>query len=353
MMKKTIKVRGTDERTSLVEFLVDKRVRYLEYLREIHSEEGALWMNTVYLNRAIVCAHFGVDESCLYHGGRAPDETTIHVRVERETAGASVETMPFVLGDLPVAGRAHAGPEWQGRYLNLYAALGTALSDLLVVPMGGEELIESVYGLLLELEVFFSSGTASKAIAQRNLKSFRQHISSALSDTLNVAQSPTEVARSGLPAPNSTAGAADAEGQGPTKYVFFSPLLLNYTAAPPSYDTVVPALCSVLLYLYRRLCDYELTASEESVRRILSIDKRIQKCVIERLTKEIQKVARFRTLRETFLLSPKGIMVGAAGDTDTFIADLMQAYARAEEAPKDAESAAGGDDMDSDDGEDF
>ena len=60
MLKKTLKVKGVEGRTALTEFAVNKRVKFLEYLTELHSEEGALWMNTVQLNLADIGRQIGL-----------------------------------------------------------------------------------------------------------------------------------------------------------------------------------------------------------------------------------------------------------------------------------------------------
>ncbi|CAM41408.1 conserved hypothetical protein [Leishmania braziliensis MHOM/BR/75/M2904] len=323
MLKKVLKIKGVEGRTALVEFAVNKRVKYLEYLKELHSEEGSLWMNTVHLDLYEIGKYFNVADACLPadRGGvskagliRLPAEKPVAVAASttgarpslssNASADPNVAEADFItvsIANAPAAiqQRSSSAEDWARYYLPCYVALAISLSEILLVPIGGEEFVECFYGLLLELEVAYASGAASKALAQRNLRQFRQHVSRGLKSLL---QTSTDAeARDGVPTLPVTTTSSDLDAQ--VKYIFLNQRHLEYTAASPSYDAVIPALCSVLMFAYRKLCDYELMREEECVRRILSIDKRLERLFFAHVSHEVDKIANHKLLREAYLLS--------------------------------------------------
>ncbi|KPI85341.1 hypothetical protein ABL78_5596 [Leptomonas seymouri] len=359
MLKKALKVKGVEGRTALVEFTVNKRVKFLEYLMELHSEEGALWMNTVHLNLSEIGRYFNVAEACLppdrpeyreagivrlpaeRRAARAlssvgaasspgssagehsplPDAAAAVVAPASAGTGGSADdsSSDFLLisvANAPAAIQQRSGSasDWARTYLPCYAALAVSLSEVLLIPISGEDFVECFYGLLMELEVAYAGGPATKALAQRNVKSFRQHLSPNLKSLLEAATA-AEVGdaapfSSAAPAATST---APADIDALVKYLFLTPGHLEYAAASPSYDAIIPALCSVLMFAYRKLCDYEIMKDEECVRRALSVDKRLERLFFTHITHELDKVARYKLLREAYILSTGALFAELGG----------------------------------------
>jgi hypothetical protein len=387
MLKKALKIKGVEGRTALTEFAVNKRVKFLEYLTELHSEEGALWMNTVQLNLSDIGRYFNIAEACL-----PPDRPeyskagVIQLPVERSagassrnasigeqgplpesasatpiyttsaTASAPVPTpsysctssdyLSISIANAPAAIQQRSGTasDWTRYYLPCYAALAISLSEILLIPIGGDDFVECFYGLLVELEVAYAGGPASKALAQRNLRYFRQHLSPSLKALLQTAMD-AEVSEA-PPSSPAAAAASSADIDAQIKYLFLSQRHLEYTAASPSYDAVIPALCSVLMFAYRKLCDYELMKDEECVKRILSIDKRLERLFFKHITHELDKIANYKLLREAYILSPgalfaelngvgRGGSAGSLGEVNDFVSDLLnhQQQRRSESSP--------------------
>ncbi|KAG5488154.1 hypothetical protein LSCM4_08131 [Leishmania orientalis] len=357
MLKKVLKIKGVEGRTALVEFAVNKRVKYLEYLKELHSEEGALWMNTVHLDLHEIGKYFNIDDACLpTDRDSGSKEGLIHLPAElpvemaatatgalasssshasAESGGAGVGFITVSIANAPAAiqQRSSSAADWARYYLPCYAALAISLSEILLIPIGGEEFVECFYGVLLELEVAYATGAASKALAQRNLRQFRQRVSAGLKSLL---QTSTDVeARDATP--TSPLATPSSEHDVQIKYLFLDQRHLEYTAASPSYDAVIPALCSVLMFAYRKLCDYELMREEECVRRILSIDKRLERLFFGHVSHELDKIANHKLLREAYILSPGALfadLVQASGPSGAcspvainggadFVADLL------------------------------
>ncbi|KAG5487909.1 hypothetical protein LSCM1_08224 [Leishmania martiniquensis] len=322
MLKRVLKIKGLEGRTALVEFTVNKRVKYLEYLKELHSEEGTLWMNTVHLNLHEIGKYFNIADACLPmdHDG-VSKERLIHLPAElpvamagatgplapsssnalAELSGREADFITVSIANAPAAiqQRSSSAMEWARYYLPCYAALAISLSEILLIPIGGDEFVECFYGLLLELEAAYATGTASKALAQRNLRQFRQHVSSGLKSLLQTSTD-TEAPNATLTSPLVTPS-SDHDAQ--IKYIFLDQRHLEYAAATPSYDAVIPALCSILMFAYRKLCDYELIREDECVRRILSIDKRIERIFFAHVNHELDKIANYKLLREAYILS--------------------------------------------------
>ncbi|GET85440.1 hypothetical protein, conserved [Leishmania tarentolae] len=337
MLKKVLKIKGVEGRTALVEFAVNKRVKFLEYLKELHSEEGSLWMNTVHLDIHEIGKYFNIDDACLPTDRDGTSrEGLIQLRAEpevRTTANAtatltssssSVVAEPGAPGNdfinvfianapAAIRQRSSSAADWARYYLPCYAALAISLSEILVIPISGDAFVECFYGLLLETEVAYAGGAASKALAQLSLRQFRQHVSPGLKSFL---QTSTD-AETPVSTPVSPVAATSSDLDAQIKYVFLSEQHLEYTTAPPSYDAVIPALCSVLMCAYRKLCDYELLRDEECVRRILSIDKRLERLFFAHVNHEVGKIAKQKLLREAYLLS-----------TGALFADLVDASGR-------------------------
>lgn len=52
---------------------------------------------------------------------------------------------------------------------------------------------------------------------------------------------------------------------------------LCYSHITCSHDMLIPALCELLIFVYRRMCDYEVMNDTTMVKRIVSCDKKIIK----------------------------------------------------------------------------
>ncbi|KAG5512089.1 hypothetical protein JKF63_07553 [Porcisia hertigi] len=362
MLKKALKIKGVEGRTALVEFVVNKRVKYLEYLKELHTEEGTLWMNTVHLNLHEIGKYFNIPNACLPASGDAVSrDELLHLPAEKPVGASANEGIatpsgnggrsagPNATGDdfitvsiahapAAIQQRSSSAVEWARCFLPCYAALAISLSDILLLPIGGEDFLECFAGLLLELEAAYALGAARKALTQRSLRQFRQHVSPALKALLQTSAD-AEVGDAPLSSsPASTSPDLDAH----IKYLFLNHRHIEYTVACPSYDALIPALCSVLMFAYRKLCDYELMKSEKSVSRILSIDKRLKRIFFSRVSHEIDKIAKHKLLREAYVLSPDALfsdLVGVAGRGSAvsrvvtesganFVADLLNEQQR-------------------------
>lgn len=405
-MKRTTRI-PVEERTALIEFLVAKRVKYLQYLRDIHSDEGGLWMNTVYVNRSYLGKYFGVPGDCLLPGGGvgsagdgsavvAESETAGFVRIPLDTAhpfgGAPTAVSAAATGGTPTLsaedehtyvpldklphpasiGRDSSINEWHRRFLPGYTAFAMALSDLLLMPVSGEEFLECFYHVLLEVEVALSGGIATKALAQRSLKTLRQHLSPAMTAALSAASEESGSGSGGggaggggggdagctsplaaVESPTSSlagtpfgaSAAANSTSSDQLKLVFVQSPHLSFTGGTPSYDVVMPALFSTMIFAYRRLCDYELTNREDCVKRILSIDKRIERILFARLGKELEKAAKLKLIREAYVLSSRGLFSEIAGGEAAvdFINDIIAAAAQHSESQK-AKASSGSSD---------
>ncbi|CAC9437812.1 conserved hypothetical protein [Leishmania infantum JPCM5] len=373
MLKKVLKIKGVESRTALVEFAVNKRVKYLEYLKELHSEEGTLWMNTVHLDLHEIGKYFNIADACLpTDRDGVSKEGLIQLPAEKPVAVATSATgalasssssasaepgatgADFInvsIANAPAAirQRSSSAADWARYYLPCYAALAISLSEILVIPIGGEEFVECFYGLLLELEVAYASGAASKALAQRNLRQFRQHVSPGLKSLLQTSTDAETL--DATPAFPVVTTSSDLDAQ--IKYLFLNQRHLEYMAASPSYDAVIPALCSVLMLAYRKLCDYELMREDECVRRILSIDKRLERLFFAHVSHEVGKIAKQKLLREAYILSTGALFAdlvdasgrsGASGASGIdggadFVADLLiqQQQRRGSSSPTTAE----------------
>lgn len=330
MLRKSFKVKTHDGRTDMIEFLVNKRVKFLEFLLDLHSEDGALWMNAIHMNRESIGSYFGISSDCLQSAERqTPGIACIPLDCTYDTAAVSTDAYTYVsLDKLPRTNT--AASEWQKRLLLLYTAVAMSTADLLQVPISGDEFIESLYDLLLEADVAFASGAASKTLAQHNLRSCRQHMSDALSNALSgtSGEDPEASPLLSRSPESSTEKHADPSQ---SKFFFLQTEPHNYTAAPPSYDAVLPAFCSVLIIAYRKLCDLELTRQEECVKRIFSIDRRIQKMFIHPVGKALGKAAHLKFVREAYILSTNGLFseLGAEADEANFINDIIAAQVEA------------------------
>ncbi|RNF14552.1 uncharacterized protein Tco025E_05860 [Trypanosoma conorhini] len=337
-MPKSLKVRDAASRLALVEFLVDKRVRFLEYLRSLHQDE-VLWMGTVRLTRADVVRCFRGraerhGESCAAEYRLPATDATATQQATTRSSSSSAEdhAEDVVVSVGPIAGVPHTvDAAWLSTRMPCYVCLAMSLADILHVPLSVSEFVDRVYAMLLEVAVMFGAGTTAKALARRNLRSYRQQ---------QLQQQPaflTDGASSFVAGNNHNSSNASTSGGGllgamggvggglfllgasdadtPVKYFYLNLEHRAYmTPAEARYEEVVVPLCSLLTLTYRRLGDYEVANSEETVKRVLSIDRRLQHVFFSAISKELGKIARGKLLQQTLLLSTSGLF-GSLGST--------------------------------------
>lgn len=287
-IKKTYKVKGARERTTLIEFMVTKRTKFLEYLKELHTVNGAFWMNVIQLNIFDLSEHFKVSENCLrfkfFHDSNIPGSDE---RLNCSNSLTSEEN-----------GFSHdngkSSETWSSRYLPLLSLLSMSLSDILSAPLTGDQFVDCVYGVLLELEVAFAGGSATRAMALHNLNTFRETFS----------------CKVGVVSGNLTEEKLEFK----SKYIMMRKESDSYIPSPVSYDAIISPLCTILSFTYQKLCDYDQIHNFEIAKRVISIDKRLEKMFFSRITEEIEKIAHKKLLRESLLLSTEGLFTGFGED---------------------------------------
>ncbi|RNF01209.1 hypothetical protein TraAM80_07147 [Trypanosoma rangeli] len=365
-MPKSLKVNNVASRIALVEFLVDKRVRFLEYLSSLHRGE-ALWMGTVRLTRADVL-HCFRDHSNRHKEGYTT--TTYQLPSAQGTAMSPPSSSSSLLftndkcvGDLvvsvgPIPGVPHTvDAAWLSTRMPCYVCLAMSLADILHIPLSVCEFVDCVYAMLLEMAVRFGSGATARAFARRNLRSYRQRqqlrqhtalttdSASALGAGINHSTSNSSTSSGGgglLGAMGSAGGgwflfgASDADA--PVKYLYLN--LEHHAYTTPEevrYEEVIDPLLSLLTLTYRRLRDHGVANNEESVKRVLSIDRRLQDIFFSPISKELGKIARGKLLLQTSLLSPSGLFANLGSTTCNntlgLLRDLLGPAAGAVTAP--------------------
>lgn len=340
-MPELLRVKGVHAKTCLVEHLVEKRVRTLEYLRLLHTREDVLWMNTIRLGKTDICSYFGVDRTVSDPRGTQQQASKIvikHVRTEsmgsaaassHHVAGCSFGASPPPLAGLQApdttvsfqTGSFHtsttASPGWLDEYLPIFFALGTGLSDLLLVPLSGSSFVDSVFQLLLELDVIFASGSAARVLAGRALKNHRW------------ARAQSAQRQGGVDNTGGSGSSGSAAPSSPADDIIVSAKphlidehLLSLAPSPPSYDLLVPSLCTTLVFVYRRMCDFDATEDTDTVKQILHVDRRLKKLVIGNLSKELQKLAKARMVQQALVLTDHILGAFSQAD-DTLVTALM------------------------------
>ncbi|ORC85012.1 uncharacterized protein TM35_000391860 [Trypanosoma theileri] len=349
-MRKGFKVKNDAVRVALIELLVEKRVRFLEYLSELHRDE-VLWMGTVRLTRQDVVKYFsgnnnsgghrGENNSVVYRLPTAPPVTEEALLTKEEVNTEDIMVKVKSIPGLPQT----VGSSWLSAHIPCYLCLALSLADILRVELSRRKFIECLYALLLEMDVRFAGGTAAKAIAQLNLRNYRQqqqqmHLVESLSslgaNNSGNASSTSSVSFAGggggssSSNNNSSSGAFlhgvwDAENQ--VKYYYLNLEHLAYMKATDvRYEDLFIPLCSHLILAYKRFSDYDMTNSEESAKRVLSIDRRLQQLFFTVISKELEKIARGKLLQQTLLLSTDGLFAGLGGtrgNAQSLLQDLL------------------------------
>ncbi|CCW62896.1 unnamed protein product [Phytomonas sp. EM1] len=233
----------------------DKRLKLLTYLLELHSEEGALWMNTIRLNRASLARRF----------------------TPSQEAG------------------------WQPRYLPSFAAFTAGLAGLLSTAGSVQGLLDRVEGLLSELRLALTGRREeeNEGVERDDLSSTRLFIATVSSaegggrgggGRSDASDSPLTFEVNPIAAPGAFNGSLAASSLKVGE--------LNPAMGTLSYIEIIPELCSTLMMLYKRICDFSLGSEEAELRRVILMDKCIQKMVLKRLMRELQNVARHKLEEE-------------------------------------------------------
>jgi hypothetical protein len=324
-MPEALRVKGVSAKTGLIEHLVEKRVRTLEYYRLLHTREDVLWMNTVRLGKSDICSYFGVDPSVSDPRGTQQKASRIRIRhVRTESMGSAATSnanhAASSVGDMHMTpdttihlertGMATTvAQSWLDENLPALFAAGSALAELLLVPLSGGDFVDAVYQVFLELDVVFASGSTARVLAGRTLKNHRwaraqaaQRLAAAEGNP-NAASSPDEAVVSAKPH-------------------YLDEVLMSLTPSPPSYDLLIPSLCSTLIFVYRRMCDFDATEDTDCVKQILVVDRRIKRLVIGNLSKELQKLAKVRMVQQALVLTDHILGAFSQAD-DSLVAALM------------------------------
>jgi hypothetical protein len=207
--------------------------------------------------------------------------------------------------------------EWLREYLPKFMALAVSLSDLLAVPMSGEDFVNSLYELLLEMDVWFSTGSAARVLAGRTLKNHRWARSQS---TGRSGASETATAATG-DRPGGTEVTSSGSSLVSAKPHFLNEYVLSQTIRVPSYDLVVPSLCTTVIFAYRRMCDFDSTEQTENVRLILQTDRRLKKLFFGNLSKEISVLARMRTVQQAYVITDH--LFGAFSHADDHLVEEL------------------------------
>lgn len=319
-MPEALRVKGVSAKTGLIEHLVEKRVRTLEYYRLLHTREDVLWMNTIRLGKSDICSYFGVDPSVSDPRGTQQRASRIRIRHVRTESMGSTATSHNNAGDMFMTpdttvhlhrtGMATTvAQSWLDDNLPVLFAVGAALAELLLVPLSGIDFVDAVYQVFLESDVVFASGSTARVLAGRTLKNHRWARAQAAQRLAAAEGSPT--------------GAyANDDAVISAKPHFIDEVLLSLVPSPPSYDLLVPSLCSTLIFVYRRMCDFDATEDTDCVKQILLVDRRIKRLVIGNLSKELQRLAKVRMVQQALVLTDHILGAFSQAD-DTLVTALM------------------------------
>jgi hypothetical protein len=304
-------------------------------------------MNTVRMGKTDIGRYFAVEDDVLDpHGRLRASKNKVTIRHQRTASqqgsgGASasaaaaaatttVETnvsVPLRAMDDIVQG---ASPQWLSENLPKFFTLGLALADLLLIPLGGSEFVDYFYQLILEMDVAYATGSTARVLATRALKNHRALVPS-YSDSMDGASA------GGGQQDGSAAAAAAASGSSKLCIVSESHLHPPFV---PSYDTVVPALCTTLVFAYRKMCDYDAVENEDVVKMIVLVDRRIKSLFFGAISKELGKLGQAKLLQQAALLSDS-IFAAFSNADASLINELLKMRSESMAAAAVASSTAG------------
>lgn len=261
-------MRDRAARNRLLDFLVSKRAKCLDYLRQLHTTGGCLWLGCVRLTRQDLALYFRCEE-----GGASGLDPPSAMSAAWLSAGGgasspAASTQAAAASPAVVSATIEASAAWTAVHGRLWFVLGASLARLLGCPVGGAAFAEALHELLLEWEHFSASGSAARALAARHLRKDREE--------------------RGLPRFD------DVDGHRPYAFLVTEPVL----GFEPSYEALVPALCTTCIFVYRKLCDYEAAERESTFRRVLSADRKLKRGFFGLLSKELSRLAMFKVRRQ-------------------------------------------------------
>ncbi|CCD16534.1 unnamed protein product [Trypanosoma congolense IL3000] len=372
-MPKVFRVCNDITRLALVDFLVDKRTRFLEHLREL-SSGGSLWMGTVQITKEDVVQYFGTNgtsssnsrgddagylnckcEALMPSGAvryripssRAPELRPTSSCAQSATNETEAETSEVVVTVEPITGtRQTASAKWISTFLPCYFCLAMSLGDLLQVGLPPNDFANCLHALLLEINVRFATGTTERRAAQSKLRDYRRqhcgHVDGLLASVaLEGGRGGKSLYNRGTSGGSSSAtstslldghpggslhGMPDMEEQ--SMYFFMDTGYQQYTdATHVSYEQVMAPLCAQLVLAYRSLGSYESASSLEKVRNILAIDRYLQHIFFVPLSGELSNIAHRKLLQEITLLSSAGLFSqfeGVKGNVGYLTRGLMR-----------------------------
>eukprot|EP01062_Namystynia_karyoxenos_P045883 TRINITY_DN34189_c0_g1_i1.p1 TRINITY_DN34189_c0_g1~~TRINITY_DN34189_c0_g1_i1.p1 ORF type:complete len:353 (+),score=89.74 TRINITY_DN34189_c0_g1_i1:79-1137(+) len=215
-------------RLHVLEYIIGKRVKNLEYLRRVHNG-GTMWMNCVWMTAEDVERHFDPAEN----------------RVARE-------------------------------HLLQWFTLGLSLAPLLALPNGWQFLC-AVERLVDEWEYHFASGV------ERMIRGLRQPGGRG-GDEQRAAGA------AGAAAFGSGASAASVQRK-VTGLVTYDYLTTPTVPIPLSYLEVVLSLASILTFAYRKFLDHDTTDTAGGLAKVIRIDKRFKHHFFGLLSRELERLS--------------------------------------------------------------
>eukprot|EP00744_Colponema_vietnamica_P023490 GILI01034000.1.p1 GENE.GILI01034000.1~~GILI01034000.1.p1 ORF type:complete len:427 (+),score=42.25 GILI01034000.1:32-1312(+) len=228
----TLRIDSDGDKMQLIEHIVSKRTKFLEYLRQMHTSEpevGVLWMNVVRIRRADILNYFNVDPgfvsmSCSARKdakagstsspkGQVGKPTFSQQRKDSEfisftaaaeelSRGASAHSeglsSPLASSSIPlemvnmnegpppptITAKVESG--WIKEKTLPWFLLGTSLAAMLQAPKlyPCDVFVEATTQLLMEVDIFTEkAGSASKMLSIRSLRNYRNDNPSYWNDT--------------------------------------------------------------------------------------------------------------------------------------------------------------------------
>lgn len=274
-------IKDRNGRNRLLEYIVDKRTRSLDYLRVLHTTGDALWMNSVRLTREDLAQYFHCQEGGVGSCVEVTLQTT-HAPPAVSLVASSSSTPPPVSPPSPALSHSTPGKaqvrkvaqrrqgvtapaEWVQQHCKQWFVIGYSLGALVQLPISGLEFLDCVMEMLLEFDVYFASNAARRALAQRALKKDRED--------------------RGLKHNEELQSISNLGG-----YIFLQ-MPPNSDSLEPSYEVLVPPLCSALQFAYRKLCDYEICHSDATFKKLLNVDRQLKHVFFGAISKQLAKLA--------------------------------------------------------------
>ncbi|KAJ9446452.1 hypothetical protein DIPPA_30626 [Diplonema papillatum] len=242
-------------RMALLEHIIAKRVRNLEYLKRVFESEGSdgvLWMNTVKVGAKDLLEHFS-------EGTARPVDAKLHAWFCMGVSLAGLLPLQNGLQFVSVIETLLA--EWEHRF-------ATGVDRLLHVWKGG------------------AAQAQSKPAAQPELHSPK---SSPVQSEPPAVMVPSDATTGGKP----TASGGTASG---ILSMFSKTVTFEYLSVPDvpmelSFSEVILSLSRVLVLVYRKFLDTECAEAASGISRVIRVDKKFKHHFFGFLSREIEKTA--------------------------------------------------------------